>query len=33
MRIADHFPQEGDFEIKPSMVVPCGSYNFFIWNF
>ena len=21
MRIADHFPQEGDFEIKPSMVV------------
>jgi hypothetical protein len=33
MRIADYFPLEKDFEIKPTTVVPCGSYNFYVWNF
>jgi len=33
MRIADYFPLEDDFEIKPTTVVPCGSYNFYVWNF
>ena len=33
MRIAAYFPNEDDFKIKPNMVIPCGSYNFYIWNF
>jgi hypothetical protein len=33
MKIADHFPLEDDFQIKPTTIVPCGSYNFYIWRF
>jgi len=33
MKIADYFPLENDFEIKPTMTIECGSYNFYIWRF
>ena len=33
MKIADYFPLEKDFEIKPTITIECGSYNFYIWNF
>ena len=33
MKIADYFPLEDDFEIKPTMTIECGSYNFYIWQF
>lgn len=33
MKIAEHFPKEYEFEFKPEVVIPCGSYNFYIWEF
>jgi hypothetical protein len=33
MKIADYFPLEQDFKIKPTMSIECGSYNFYIWRF
>lgn len=33
MKIADYFPLEKDFEIKPTNTITCGSYNFYIWKF
>ena len=33
MKIADYFPLEQDFEIKPTMSIECSSYNFYIWRF
>ena len=33
MKIADYFPLEEDFEIKPTTTIECGSYNFYIWRF
>jgi hypothetical protein len=33
MRIADYFPMEDEFEIKPTMSIECGSYYFYIWRF
>lgn len=33
MKIAAYFPKEDDFEIKPKTIIPCGSYNFYIWEF
>lgn len=33
MKVADYFPLKDDFEIKPSMEITCGSYNFYIWRF
>lgn len=33
MKIADYFPLEEDFEIKPTMSIECGSYNFYVWRF
>ena len=33
MKIASHFPKEEEFKIKPEVIIPCGSYNFYIWEF
>lgn len=33
MKIANYFPKEDEFEIKPEVIIPCGSYNFYIWEF
>ena len=33
MKVADYFPLEDDFEIKPTTTIECGSYNFYIWRF
>lgn len=33
MRIADHFPNVDDFEIKPTATYSFADYNFFVWNF
>jgi hypothetical protein len=33
MRIADHFPQPEDFEIKPTKTIKFKDYSFYIWHF
>lgn len=33
MRIADNFPNESDFIIKPTSVIRCLKYTFYIWEF
>lgn len=33
MKIANYFPTENDFVLKPSKTLKHQDYNFFIWNF
>ena len=33
MRIANYFPSEIDFLIKPNIIFSFSDYNFFIWDF
>ena len=33
MKIAAHFPKEDEFSIKPEVIIPCGTYNFYVWEF
>ncbi len=33
MRIADNFPTEYDFIIKPTITIPFENYSFYVWHF
>ena len=33
MKIANHFPSENDFSIRPTLTIPFENYSFYIWRF
>ena len=33
MKIANHFPSENDFNIRPTLTIPFENYSFYIWRF
>ena len=33
MKIADYFPKENDFHIRPDLIDEYDDYNFFFWSF
>lgn len=33
MKIADYFPKDNDFNIRPDLVLEYDDYNFFLWRF